>query len=133
MAYTGDVTRFLLCACYIGLAATHIQEKEAVNISVKKILELSSFIDRNKGMVDYILKHEIYGCHKRVLEEAFKILGYKADLVFKERPYVVVNKISKITGADTEEDGDTLLFDLHGETQDLFSFRLYRSMWIGYY
>jgi len=131
--YPGDATRFLLCALYIGLAATYALGKTKLKIPVSLIWKLSAFIDVEKGLDEYREKHKMVGCHKKVLEESFRILGYTAKLAIKDKYYVVVKKSSKIAGAGAEADADSISFDLKGEDQETFSWRLYLSTELGYF
>ena len=85
---------FTLCACYLGYANFKILEEEEVEIPVSLIWELFNF---TSGLA---IGRPIMDRHMMIIEKAFELLGFQADLSVKDRHIVVIDGISKM--ADQE-------------------------------
>ena len=82
---------FTLCACYLGYANFKILEEENVEIPVGLIWDLFNF---TSGLTT---GGQIMDRHMMIIEKAFELLGFHADLSVKDQYVVVIDRISKIT------------------------------------
>ena len=82
---------FTLCACYLGYANYKILGEEKIEIPVGLIWDL---FNCTSGMA---MGREIMDRHMMIIEKAFELLGFHADLSVKDQNIVVIEGISKIT------------------------------------
>ena len=104
---------FTLCACYLGYANFKILEEEEVEIPVSLIWELFNF---TSGLA---IGRQIMDRHMMIIEKAFELLGFHADLSAKDQNIVVIDGISKIKD---RESGKTKYvgFNEKGINPDIF-------------
>ena len=82
---------FTLCACYLGYANSKILGEENVEIPIGLIWDLFNF---TAGLT---IGSRIMDHHMMVLEKAFELFGFHADLSVNDQNIVVIDGISKIT------------------------------------
>ena len=112
---------FTLCACYLGYANYKILGEENADIPIDLIWDLFNFTSGlTKG-------EQIMDLHMMIIEKAFELFGFHADLSVKDQYVVVVDGFSKIT---TRESGKTkyIGFDEKGINPDIFSQMLIRAL-----
>ena len=112
---------FTLCACYLGYANYKILGEENADIPIDLIWDLFNFTSSlTKG-------EQIMDLHMMIIEKAFELFGFHADLSVKDQYIVVVDGFSKIT---TRESGKTkyIGFDEKGINPDIFSQMLIRAL-----
>jgi hypothetical protein len=112
---------FTLCACYLGYANYKILGEDNVEIPISLIWDLLNFMSgRTMGS-------QIIDRHMMIMEKAFELFGFHADLSVKNQHVVVVDGISKITG---RKSGETkyIGFDEKGINPDIFSQMLMRAL-----
>ena len=112
---------FTLCACYLGYANYKILREENVEIPIGLIWDLFNF---TSGLTT---GRQIMDRHIVIIEKAFELLGFHADLSVKDQYVVVVDGISKIT---VRESGKTkyIGFDEKGINPDIFSQMLMHAL-----
>ena len=88
---------FTLCACYLGFANFKILEEEIVDIPVGLIWDL---FNCTSGLT---MGREIMDRHMMIIEKAFEMLGFHADLSVKDQCVVVIDGIEKITVRESSE------------------------------
>jgi hypothetical protein len=112
---------FTLCACYLGYANFKILEEEKVVIPVGLIWDLFNF---TSGLTT---GRQIMDRHMMIIEKAFELLGFHADLSVKDQNIVVIEGISKITD---RESGKTkhVGFNKKGIKPDIFLQMLMRAL-----
>ena len=112
---------FTLCACYLGYANYKILGEEIVEIPVGLIWDLFDF---TSGLT---AGRRIMDRHIMIIDKAFELLGFHADLSVKDQYVVVVDGISKIM---VREIGKTkyIGFDEKGINPDIFSQMLMRAL-----
>ena len=105
---------FTLCACYLGYANYKILGEEKVEIPVGLIWDL---FNCTSGLA---MGKQIMNRHMMIIEKAFELLGFHADLSVKDQCVVVIDGISKIT---VRESGETKYvgFNAKGINPDIFS------------
>ena len=106
--------KFTLCACYLGYANYKILGEEKVEIPVSLIWNLFNFAS---GLT---MGRQIMDRHMMIIEKAFEMLGFHADLAVKDPCVVVSDRMSKITvrpGSETKCVG----FNAKGIDPDIFS------------
>lgn len=112
---------FTLCACYLGYANFKILKEEKVEIPVGLIWDLYNF---TSGLS---IGRQIMDRHMMIIEKAFKLFGFHADLSVKDRHIVVIDGISKIKD---RESGKTKYvgFNEKGINPDIFLEMLMRAL-----
>ena len=112
---------FSLCACYIGYANYKILGEENVEIPIDLIWDLFNF---TSGLT---AGRQIMDRHIMIIEKAFELLGFHADLSVKDQYVVVADGISKIA---VRESGKTkyIGFNEKGINPDIFSQMLMRAL-----
>ncbi len=112
---------FTLCACYLGYANFKILEEEKVEIPVGLIWDLFNF---TSGLTT---RGQLMDRHLMMIEKAFELLGFHADLSVKDQNIVVIDGISKIT---SREIGKTKYvgFNEKGIDPDIFLQMLMRAL-----
>jgi len=106
--YDEELHRYTITSCYLGAVAAFIQDKEEVKIPFKLVWPLFYFIG------DLNTKNETIILHKRIIEKAFNILGYKAEVEAKDHLTITIRNISKIAGRAEIKMDDTFDFSLKG-------------------
>jgi hypothetical protein len=106
--------KFTLCACYLGYANYKILGEEKVEIPVSLIWNLFNCISGTT------MGRQIMDRHMMIIEKAFEMLGFHADLSVKDQCAVVIDGISKIT---VRKSGETKYvgFNAKGINPDIFS------------
>jgi hypothetical protein len=112
---------FTLCACYLGYANYKILGEENAEIPIGLIWDLFNF---TSGLTT---RGQIMDRHMMIIEKAFELFGFHADLSVKNQYVVVVDGISKIM---VRESGKTkcIGFDEKGINPDIFSQMLMRAL-----
>ena len=112
---------FTLCACYLGYANYKILGEENVEIPISLIWDLFNF---TSGLTT---RRQIMDRHMMIIEKAFELFGFHADLSVRDQYVVVVDGISKIA---VRESGKTeyIGFDEKGINPDIFSQMLMRAL-----
>jgi hypothetical protein len=112
---------FTLCACYLGYANYKILGEEHVEIPIGLIWDLFNF---TSGLT---IGSQIMDHHMMIIEKAFELFGFHADLSVMDQNVVVVDGISKIT---VREHGKTkyIGFDEKGINPVIFSQMLMRAV-----
>ena len=112
---------FTLCACYLGYANFKILEEVKVEILVGLIWDLFNF---TSGLTT---GRRIMDRHMMIIEKAFELFGFHADLSVKDQNIVVIDGISKITD---RESGKTKYvgFNEKGINPDIFLQMLMRAL-----
>ena len=112
---------FTLCACYLGYANYKILGEENVKIPIGLIWGLFNFIS---GLT---VGNQIMDRHMMIIEKAFELFGFHADLSVTDQNVVVVDGISKIT---VRESGKMkhIGFNEKGINPDIFSQMLMRAL-----
>jgi hypothetical protein len=116
---------FTLCACYLGYANHKILGKDNVEIPIGLIWDLFNF---TSGLT---IGSQIMDRHMMIIEKAFELFGFHADLSITDQKVVLVDGISKIT---VKESGETkyIGFDEKGVNPDIFSQMLMRALRRGF-
>jgi hypothetical protein len=111
---------FTLCACYLGYANYKILGEENAEIPLDLIWDLFNF---TTGLT----AGRQMDRHMMIIEKAFELFGFHADLSVKDQRLVVVEGISRIT---IRESGETkhIGFDEKGINPDIFSQMLMRAL-----
>ena len=106
--------KFTLCACYLGYANYKILGEEKVEIPVSLIWNLFNCISGPT------MGRQIMDRHMMIIEKAFEMFGFHADLSVKDQCVVVIDGISKIT---VRKSGETKYvgFNAKGINPDIFS------------
>ena len=112
---------FTLCACYLGYANFKILEEEEVEIPVGLIWDLFNF---TSGLA---IGRQIMDRHMMIIEKAFELLGFHADLSVKDQHIVVIDGISKMADRGS---GKTkyIGFNEKGINPDIFLQMLMRAL-----
>jgi hypothetical protein len=112
---------FSLCACYLGYANYKILGEEKVEIPVGLIWDLFNFTS------SLTTGRQIMDRHLMIIEKAFELLGFHADLSVRDQYIVVIDGISKIK---VGESGKTKYvgFNAKGTNPDIFSQMLMRAL-----
>jgi len=105
---------FTLCACYLGCANYKILGEEKVEIPVSLIWDL---FNCTSGLA---MGKQIMDRHMMIIEKAFEILGFHADLSVKDQCVVVIDGIAKITVRESSET-KYVGFNAKGINPDIFS------------
>ena len=106
--------KFTLCACYLGYANYKILGEEKIEIPVSLIWNL---FNCTSGLT---MGRQIMDRHMMIIEKAFEMLGFHADLSVKNQCVVVIDGMSKITvrkNSETKYVG----FNAKGISPDIFS------------
>jgi hypothetical protein len=105
--------KFTLCACYLGYANYKILGEEKVEIPVSLIWNLFNCISGPT------MGRQIMDRHMMIIEKAFEMFGFHADLSVKDQCVVVIDGISKIT---VRKSGETKYvgFNAKGINPDIF-------------
>jgi hypothetical protein len=111
---------FTLCACYLGYANYKILGEEEVEMPVGLIWDLFNF---TSGLT---IGGEILDRHVLIIEKAFELLGFHADLSVKDQ-FVVIDGISKIKIRESSET-KYVGFNAKGTNPDIFSRMLMRAL-----
>jgi len=112
---------FTLCACYLGYANYKILGEEEVEIPIGLIWDL---FNCTSGLT---VGRQIMDRHMMILEKAFELLGFHADLSIKDQYVVVIDGISKIMVIESAET-KSVGFDVKGINPDIFSQMLMRAL-----
>ncbi len=112
---------FTLCACYLGYANYKILGEENVEIPIGLIWNLFNF---TSGLT---IGGQIMDHHMMIIEKAFELFGFHADLSITDQNVVVVDGISRIT---VRVSGKTkyIGFDEKGINPGIFSQMLMRAL-----
>ena len=112
---------FALCACYLGYANFKIVGEDNADIPVALIWDLFNF---TSGLT---MGSQIMDRHLLILDKAFELLGFHADLVVRDQDIVVVGGISpiRVTKFDTT---NYVGFEEKGINPDVFSQMLARAL-----
>jgi hypothetical protein len=112
---------FTLCACYLGYANYKILGEENTEIPIDLIWDLFNF---TSGLTT---GEQIMDLHVMIIERAFELFGFHADLSVKDQYVVVVDGFSKIA---SRECGKTkyIGFDEKGINPDIFSQMLMHAL-----
>jgi hypothetical protein len=113
--------KFTLCACYLGFANYKIMGEEKVEIPVGLIWELFNF---TSGLTT---GRRIMDRHMMMIEKAFDLLGFHADLSIKDQHIVVIDGISKIIVRESSQ-MKYVGFNAKGINADIFSQMLMRAL-----
>jgi hypothetical protein len=114
---------FTLCACYLGYANYKILEEEKVAIPIGLIWDLFNF---TSGLTPTIGR-QIMDRHMMIIEKAFELLGFHADLSVKDQNIVVIDGISKITDRESGK-MKYVGFNEKGINPDIFLQMLMRAL-----
>ncbi|MDD5167890.1 MAG: hypothetical protein PHN75_03655 [Syntrophales bacterium] len=87
---------FTLCACYLGYANYKILREEKVDIPVGMIWDLFNF---TSGLTT---GRQIMDRHMMIIDKAFELLGFHADLSVNDQHIVIVDSISRITVRESD-------------------------------
>ena len=112
---------FTLCACYLGYANYKILGEEKVEIPVGLIWEL---FNCTSGLTT---GRQIMDRHMMIIEKAFELLGFHADLSVKDQYVVVIDGISKIMVRESSKT-KYVGFNAKGINPDIFSQMLMRAL-----
>jgi len=112
---------FALCACYLGYANFKIQGAEKAEIPVGVIWDLFNFTS------DLTAGGQIMDRHLMIIEKAFELLGFHADLSVKDQQVVVIDEISKITDRESGK-SKYVGFNEKGINPDVFLQMLMRAL-----
>ena len=105
---------FTLCACYLGYANYKILGEEKVEIPVSLIWGL---FNCTSGLT---MGRQIMDRHMMIIEKAFEMLGFHADLFIKDQCVIVIDGISKTTVKEISET-KYVGFNAKGINPDIFS------------
>ena len=105
---------FTLCACYLGYANYKILGEENVEIPIGLIWDLFNF---TSGLT---AGRQIMDRHIMIIEKAFELFGFHADLSVKDQYVVVVDGISKLAVRESDKT-KYIGFDEKGIHPDIFS------------
>jgi hypothetical protein len=113
---------FTLCACYLGYANYKIMGEENADIPIDLIWDLFNF---TSGLTTP--GTQIMDQHLLIIEKAFELFGFHADISVKDQYIVTVEGISKIA---VREDSKTKYvgFDEKGIHPDIFSQMLMHAL-----
>ena len=112
---------FTLCACYLGYANYKILGEENVEIPIGLIWDLFNFTS------SLTTGRQIMDRHMMIIEKAFELLGFHADLSVRDQYVVVIDGISKIKVTESSET-KYVGFNAKGTNPDIFSQMLMRSL-----
>ena len=112
---------FSLCACYLGYANYKILGEEEMEISVGLIWDLFNF---TSGLTT---DREVTDRHMMIIEKAFELLGFHADLSVRDQHVVVIDRISKIKVTESSKTKH-IGFNAKGTNPDIFSQMLMRAL-----
>ena len=112
---------FSLCACYLGYANYKILGEEKVEIPVGLIWDLFNF---TSGLTT---GRQIMDRHMMIIEKAFELLGFHADLSVRDQYIVVIDGISEIKVTESSKT-KYVGFNAKGMNQDIFSQMLMRAL-----
>jgi hypothetical protein len=112
---------FTLCACYLGYANYKILGEEKVEIPVGLIWDL---FNSTFGLAT---GRQIMDRHMMLIEKAFELLGFRADLSVKDQDVVVIDGISKIMVRESSAT-QCVGFNAKGINPDTFSQMLMRAL-----
>ena len=112
---------FTLCACYLGYANYKILGEEKVEIPVSLIWNL---FNCTSGLT---MGRQIMDRHMMIIEKAFELLGFHADLSIKDQDVVVVDGISKTMVSESSET-KSVGFNAKDINPDIFSQMLMRAL-----
>jgi len=112
---------FSLCACYLGYANYKILGEEKVEIPVGLIWDLFNF---TSGLTT---GRQIMDRHLMIIEKAFELLGFHADLSVRDQYVVVIDGISKIEVTQSSKT-KYVGFNAKGTNPDIFSEMLMRAL-----
>lgn len=112
---------FTLCACYLGYANYKILGEEEVEIPVGLIWDLFNF---TSGLTT---DRQVMDRHMLIIEKAFELLGFQADLSVKDQYVVVIDGISKIKVRESSKT-KYVGFNTRGTNPDIFSQMLMRAL-----
>ena len=112
---------FTLCACYLGYANYKILGEEKVEIPADLIWDLFNF---TSGLTT---GRRIMDRHIMMIEKAFDLLGFRADLSVKDQHVVVIGGISKITVRESSKT-KCVGFNAKGINADILSQMLMRAL-----
>jgi hypothetical protein len=112
---------FSLCACYLGYANYKILEEEKVEIPVGLIWDLFNFTS------SLTTGGQIMDRHMMIIEKAFELLGFHADLSVRDQYVVVIDGISKIKVRESSKTKH-VGFNAKGINPDIFSQMLMRAL-----
>jgi hypothetical protein len=112
---------FTLCACYLGYANYKILGKEEVEIPVGLIWDL---FNSTSGLTT---GRQIMDRHMMIIEKAFELLGFHADLSVKDQDVVVIDRISKIMVRESSKT-KYVGFNAKGINPDIFLQMLMRAL-----
>ena len=112
---------FTLCACYLGCANYKILGEEKVEIPVSLIWDL---FNCTSGLA---MGKQIMDRHMMIIEKAFELLGFHADLSIKDQDVVVVDGISKTMVSESSET-KSVGFNAKDINPDIFSQMLMRAL-----
>ena len=104
---------FTLCACYLGYANYKILEEEIVDIPVGLIWDL---FNCTSGLT---MGREIMDRHMMIIEKAFELFGFHADLSVKDQDVVVIDRRSKIMSRESSKT-KYVGFNAKGINPDIF-------------
>jgi hypothetical protein len=116
---------FALCACYLGYTNYRVLGQEKVTLPVDRIWDLFNF---TSGLT---VGRQIIDWHLMIIEKAFELLGFHADLAVQDRGIVVVDGLSKIM---LRENGKTKYvgFNARGINPEVFSQMLMHTLEKGF-
>jgi hypothetical protein len=112
---------FTLCACYLGYANYKILGEEEVEIPVGLIWDLFNF---TSGLTT---DRQVTDRHMMIIEKAFELLGFHADLSVRDQHVVVIDGISKIKVTESSKTKH-VSFNAKGTNPDIFSQMLMRAL-----
>jgi len=117
--YKINMMKFLILACYIGVALAYIQDKEKVKVPVNLVWQLCDFFGTQNRSV------QLVNAHMNITEKAFHLLGYTPALTLREKHIIVVGHISEmVSRAEGDADKNFVRFNLRGEKRETFLRRL---------
>jgi hypothetical protein len=112
---------FTLCACYLGYANYKILGEEEVEIPIGLIWDLFNF---TSGLTT---DRQVMDRHMMIIEKAFELLGFHADLSVRDQHVVVIDGISKIKVTESSKTKH-VSFNAKGTNPDIFSQMLMRAL-----
>ena len=112
---------FTLCACYLGYANYKILGEENVEIPIGLIWDLFNF---TSGLT---VGNQIMDRHMIIIEKAFELLGFHADLSVRDQYIVVIDGISKLKVRESSKTKH-VGFNAKGTNPDILSQMLMRAL-----
>jgi hypothetical protein len=112
---------FALCACYLGYANYKILGEGEIEIPVGLIWDLFNF---TSGLTT---DRQVMDRHMMIIEKAFELLGFHADLSVKDQYVVVIDGISKIKVRESSKT-KYVGFNARDTSPDIFSQMLMRAL-----